>query len=215
MTGETNQHPMAWRYCGNQLKRWRELAGVSRESLASEAGYGYDAIKAMERGVRRPQLSVLRVADELCGARGLLIAAVDYLKPEKFPTYSYDFMQAENDAIAHSSFENEFIPGLLQTEETARALLSSHCPPLDDETIVERVAARLDRQMLLARQTRAFSFVIAETALRNSMVDRPAHLKQLRHLLKTGEQRNVTIQVMPTDCGYHPGRLRARRESTC
>jgi transcriptional regulator with XRE-family HTH domain len=205
--GGNGERPAAWQYCGNQIKLWRERAGLRREDLAKEANYGYDAIKAMERGVRKPQMAVLRIADEICGAGGMLLAAAPYLKPERFPSYSRDFMEAESQAVSHSSYEGEFIPGLLQTEETVRALLHGHCPPLDDETIEERVQARLDRQDLLSKQTRAFSFVISETALRNRVVAVDAHRQQLKHLVETGVRRHVTVQVMPSGNGYHPGLL--------
>ncbi|MCQ4045533.1 helix-turn-helix domain-containing protein [Streptantibioticus rubrisoli] len=196
---------MAWRYCGNQVKLWRMRAGVSREVLGDKAGYEYETVKSMEQGRRRPSLRLLEVADELCGARGLLLAAQEYLKPEKYPWFSMDFMRYESEAIAHSSYEPLLIPGLLQNEETARALLESHWPPLDDETVEERVAARLERQSLLEKQTKAFTFVIGEAAVRYPVDSGEAHKRQLLHLLAAAKRRNVTIQVMPFDRGAHPG----------
>ncbi|MFE9332824.1 helix-turn-helix domain-containing protein [Streptomyces sp. NPDC006925] len=198
---------MAWRYAGDQMKRWREAAGISRQALADEAGYGYDAIKGMERGVRKAQAHVLRIADEMSGAQGKLAAAVEFLRPEPFPSYSHDFMHAESEAVAVSSYQAEFIPGLLQTEDVARSLLTEHCPPLDDETIEERVGGRLERQALLDKQTKAFSFVIAEAALRNPVVGNQARQRQLLHVLEGAKRRNVTIQVMLEAAGYHPGLL--------
>lgn len=159
--------PLQVSTAGDQMKLWRETVGLTRQNLADEAGYGYDAIKGMERGVRKPQAHVLRLADELCGARGKLAAAEGFLKPEPFPSYSHDYMQAENDAVTFSSYQAEFIPGLLQTDEIVRAMLHAHCPPLDDETIEERARARIKRRGLLNKQAKAFSFVISETALRD------------------------------------------------
>ncbi|RAJ71806.1 helix-turn-helix protein [Streptomyces sp. Amel2xB2] len=202
----TGSPPPAWEYCGNQIKLWRERAGVSREDLARRASYSYEAVRSMERGVRKPQLAVLQVADVVCGANGILLAAAPYLKPERFPSYSQDYMEAESSAVAISWYENEYIPGLLQTEETVRALLTSYAPPLDDETIEERARARLQRHVLLEKQTTAFSFVLSETALRDRVVDEAAHAEQLRHLLKIAERRNVTVQVMAIGSGAHPGR---------
>ncbi|WP_431047697.1 helix-turn-helix domain-containing protein [Streptomyces sp. P1-3] len=195
---------MAWRYCGNQIKLWRTHAGVSREDLGKQAGYGCETIKSMEQGRRRPTLRVLEVADEVCGAHGKLLAAQDYLKPEKFQSYAQDFMRYEAEAIVLNWFEPQLIPGLLQTEETTRALFGAHLPPLDDETMEERVAARLERQAVLDKQTRAFSFVIGEAAVRYPVADVEAHERQLRHLLEMGKRRNVTVQVLPLG-GAHPG----------
>ncbi|MEV5989624.1 helix-turn-helix transcriptional regulator [Streptomyces sp. NPDC052051] len=205
MATEVNsQPPIAWRYCGSQIKMWRAEAGISRDALAKEAGYDYEYVKSMENGRRRPTLRLLQIADQVCGAGGKLVAAQEYLKPEPFPTFSQDFIRYEAEAVSLSSYEPLLVPGLLQTEETARSLLQAHWPPLDDETIEERVAARLKRQELLARQTRSFSFVIGESALRNSVGGADAHALQLRHLLSVSQQRNVTVQVLPI-AGAHPG----------
>ncbi|MFF4404750.1 Scr1 family TA system antitoxin-like transcriptional regulator [Streptomyces sp. NPDC001404] len=196
--------PMAWRYCGNQIKLWRTRAGVSREELAKEAGYEYETIKSMEQGRRRPTLHLLQFADQLCGAGELLVAAKDYLRPERFVSYAQDFMLLEADAIALSSYQPQLIPGLLQTEETMRLLFNGHWPPLDDEIIEERVAARLARQAMLDKATKVFNFIVGEAALRTTLGDREAHKRQLLHLLSAGKRRNVTIQVLRTG-GVHPG----------
>lgn len=204
-TLEDSQPPVQWRYCGNQTKRWRTRAGVSREELANEAGYGLDYVKKMEQGSRRPTPRLLQVADDMCDAQGMLVAAVAYLQPEKFASYSQEFMSYEAEAVSLISYDPRYIPGLLQTEEYVRAVLASRQPLLDEETLEKRVAARLERQKLLAIQSRSFGYVIEEAALRCRFGDEEAYKRQLRHLLKVAEQRNVTLQVMPSDCGLHPG----------
>ncbi|MFI7408639.1 helix-turn-helix domain-containing protein [Streptomyces sp. NPDC049627] len=79
-----SQRPVAWRYSGDQMKRRRTKADVSREQLASAANYSPDTIESMERGVRRPTPRVLDVADELCGAQGMLSAAKEFLDRERY-----------------------------------------------------------------------------------------------------------------------------------
>ncbi|MFE2261828.1 helix-turn-helix domain-containing protein [Streptomyces griseosporeus] len=184
-----------WRFSGNQLKRWRTKANVSREQLAAAANYSPDTIKAMEQGVRMPTPRVLDVADELCRAEGLLSAAKEYLSREKFPPRAQEFMEREKEAIALWSYETMLVPGLLQTEGYARALIESRYPPLDEETVEKRVAARIERQALLTarRPPVALSFVLHEAALRGPFVD----AGQLRHLLDVSELRNVDVQVLP------------------
>ncbi|MET8678806.1 DUF5753 domain-containing protein [Streptomyces sp. NPDC004647] len=94
----------------------------------------------------------------------------------------------------------------MQTEEYARALLKAHHPPLDDEIIEERVAARLERQELLVRKpTAQFGFVIEEITLRRPVGGTEVMKRQLRQLLERGELRNVAIQVLPTSRGAHAG----------
>ncbi|MFD8995386.1 helix-turn-helix domain-containing protein [Streptomyces abikoensis] len=193
----TRPRPMAWQYCGEQIKLWRNLAGVSRETLAKEAGYGCETIASVEQGRRRPAVHLLRIADQLCGAKGLLRAAEKYLEPEELPERSHDYMQYETEAIAISSYQPLRIPGLLQTEEYAHAQISRCWPPLDDETVETRVANRMKRQALLDKQTRVFNYVIGEPALRFPIGSREQHQQQLQHLLTVGARRNVTIQALP------------------
>ncbi|MFD9795182.1 helix-turn-helix domain-containing protein [Streptomyces sp. NPDC059070] len=196
---EVNSHPpMAWCYCGDQVKLWRESAGVSREDLCKKANYQYEYVKSMENGRRKPTLRLLQAADELCGAKGKLLAAHQYLKPEPYPARSQEYMQVEAEAIAVHWYEPLLIPGLLQTEEYARALISESCPPLDDETVEERVNARLRRQEALrARPSVLFGFTLHEAALRTMAGGRECMRRQLQHMLEAAELRNVSVQVVP------------------
>ncbi|MWA12517.1 helix-turn-helix domain-containing protein [Streptomyces sp. BA2] len=176
------------------MKRWRTKASVTREELGVASNYSPDTIKAMEQGVRMPTARVLDAADELCRAEGLLSAAKDYVRAEKFPPRAQDFMVYEREAISLWSYEVNLIPGLLQTETYARALIGNHCPPLDEETVEQRVAARMERQDLLARTPLvALSFALHEAALRVPQVDK----EQLLRLLEAGRPNNISIQVLP------------------
>ncbi|MEV6551640.1 helix-turn-helix transcriptional regulator [Streptomyces sp. NPDC051597] len=204
MTEPTSLPPIAWRYCGDQVKRWREGAGVSRNDLCKAADYQYEYVKSMENGRRKPTLRLLTVADQMCGAQGKLLAANQYLKPEPFPARSQEYMQVEAEAIAVHWYEPLLIPGLLQTEEYARTLISESYPPLDDETVEERVNARLRRQEALrARTSTVFNFVVYEAALRTLVGGRDVMKRQLEHVLAVGELRNVSVQVLPM--GRCPG----------
>ncbi|MFI0262986.1 helix-turn-helix domain-containing protein [Streptomyces sp. NPDC017056] len=199
MTNENSQPPMAWRYCGNQIKLWRAHAQVSREGLAEEAGYAAEYVKSMEQGRRKPTIHLLKVADQMCGAHGMLTAAEEYLQPEKFASYSADYMRYELDAVALHFYQASLVPGLLQTEAYARHLIQGCWPPLDEETIERRVAARMERQALLDKATRSFSFVISERVLHCAYEGNEAHKAQLVRLLEVGAQRNVAVQVL-LDC---------------
>ncbi|MEV0320829.1 helix-turn-helix transcriptional regulator [Streptomyces sp. NPDC050658] len=186
--------PGTWRYSGNQLKRWRTKACVTREELGAAANYAPDTIKAMEQGVRMPTARVLDAADELCHAGGLLSAAKDYVRREPFPARAQDFMAYEREAITLWWYEPLLIPGPLQTEAFARKLIGNHVPPLDEETIEERVEARLERQEIHTRKPLvSCSYVVFEAALRSPYVD----AEQLQQLVQVGKRNNVLIQVLP------------------
>ncbi|MFH8490223.1 helix-turn-helix domain-containing protein [Streptomyces longisporoflavus] len=196
------QYNPTWRYGGNQLKRWRTRASVTREELGAASNYSPDTIKAMEQGVRMPTARVLDAADELCHAEGLLSAAKDYVKAEKFPARAQDFMQYEQQAVSLWWYEVVLIPGLLQTEAYVRRLISTFVPPMDEETVEQRVAGRLERGGLLTRKPlAACSFALYEAALRGPHVDK----EQLVHLLEVGRRNNVAIQVLPYERAVSSG----------
>ncbi|MGW1196289.1 helix-turn-helix domain-containing protein [Streptomyces sp. NPDC002536] len=202
---ETSQPPMVWRLCGNQIKLWRTGANITRKELGKEAGYEYETVSSMEMGRRRPTQRLLEVADRLCGANGKLVAAQPYLEAERVLVRTDEYMDIEAEAIALHWYEVLLVPGLLQTEEYARVLMASYCPPVDDSIVEKRVVARLERQELLKKTSTLFSFVIHEAALRG-LVGGPDVMKgQLNHLLDAGELRNVSIQVLPIGQGASPG----------
>ncbi|MGW5633783.1 helix-turn-helix domain-containing protein [Streptomyces sp. NPDC003832] len=196
MTARNNsQRPAAWRYSGDQLRRWRMKADVSREQLASACNYSPETIASMERGVRRPTPHVLDVADEMCGAEGMLSAGKQFLGRERFPARAQNFMEQEKKATSLWWYEVSLIPGLLQTKTYARALIDNRIPPLDEDVVEERIAARIERQAILTQQkpTVGLSFVLYEAVLRAPQVD----AEQLRRLLEVSRTRNAVVQVLP------------------
>ncbi|MCX4818773.1 DUF5753 domain-containing protein [Streptomyces sp. NBC_01142] len=203
---QLKQTPSAWRHCGHQVQMWRQEAGGTCLALGEAAGYAEGTVRAMEVGRRRPTLRLLTVADDLYGARGKLKALESFLVPDPFPARTVEFMDREANAIAVQWYEPLLIPGLLQTESYARALLNAHYPPLDEETVERRVAARVERGLILSRRPTAyFGFIIEEMALRRP-VGGPGVMKaQSKRLLEAGKLRNVDIQVVPTSRGAHPG----------
>ncbi|MGW1198749.1 helix-turn-helix domain-containing protein [Streptomyces sp. NPDC002536] len=204
MTDETSQPPLGWRYVGNQVKLWRTGAGFTREELAKEAGYGYATIESMELGRRRPTERVLQIADEMCGARGKLLAGLEYLQPDSILVQQRDYRRYEVEAVATSAYHPLTFPGLLQTEETMRTMFAARWPPVNDEGVDELVANRLGRQSLLQDQDRTFNYVVQEAVLRHRLGSAEAHRRQLRQLLEVGARRNVKVQVMATG-GWHSG----------
>ncbi|MFF3418965.1 DUF5753 domain-containing protein [Streptomyces sp. NPDC002698] len=78
---------------------------------------------------------------------------------------------------------------------------------MDDETIEQRVAARLARQSLLTRKNppAVFVFVVEEDALRRVVGNKTVMREQLENLLACSRRRNVELQIMPTTRGAHSG----------
>jgi transcriptional regulator with XRE-family HTH domain len=110
-------------------------------------------------------------------------------------------------ASAISQFETMFVPGILQIEEYASAILRNF---YDEKSSDERVAALVDlctkrRDLLTSENAPEFSFVVDESVIRR-LVGSPAMMnRQLRHLVNVTELPNVTIQIVPFTAGLHPG----------
>ncbi|MFF5568217.1 helix-turn-helix domain-containing protein [Streptomyces sp. NPDC012623] len=192
------QTPVAWRYAGDQIKRWRIRAGLSREELAAVANYSPDTLKSMEQGVRMPTPRLLEAADDACRAEGLLLAGKQYLRKERFPLRAQEFLDAEAEAVSLWWYEVALVPGLLQTKEYAQALFNDYCPSVSDDVVEERLRGRLERQAILTRTPPvSFSFVLYEAVLRSPVGGSDVQRDQLVHLVELAQLRNVSLQVLP------------------
>ncbi|MCX4731472.1 helix-turn-helix transcriptional regulator [Streptomyces sp. NBC_01363] len=196
---------------GKQIKVLRERAGLSQKDLGLAAHCGEDLISAMERGVRTPQPEFLIRVDPLLGGCGVLCAAVDEVREAlarartRHPDWFRNYARVEAEALALHDYSNQAVPGLLQTEEYARSIFTQRQPFLDEETIEKRVADRLDRQRIFERwPAPTMTYVLEEVVLQRPIGGRAAHGRQLRQLLRIGQMRTVTLQVMPTNREEHP-----------
>ncbi|MCX5101358.1 helix-turn-helix transcriptional regulator [Streptomyces sp. NBC_00439] len=200
-----------FRALGRQIKVLRERAGLSQKDLGLATHCGEDLISAMERGVRTPQPEFLDRADGVLDAGGVLRAATDEVREAlsrvrtRHPGWFRGFARVEADSVALHEYSNQAIPGLLQTEDYARAVFTKRRPVLDEQTVEKRVADRLARQQIFERwPAPTFSFVLEEALLQRPLGGRAVHLGQLRRLSEVGRMRTVELQVMPIDRDEHP-----------
>ncbi|MFC9324547.1 helix-turn-helix domain-containing protein [Kitasatospora sp. NPDC057015] len=200
------------RAIGKQVKLLRERAGLTQKELGDRLGYGEDQISSLERGRRTPQPEFLDAADELLGAGGLLKAAKEDVARAKakarvkHPEWFRDYARLELEAVELNFYSTLTVPGLLQTEEYARTTFTVRQPLFDEETIEQRVAARLARQQILTRWPAPMvCAVIEESVLRRLIGGPDVHQGQLKHLLYLGGLRSTTIQVLPLACEDHAG----------
>jgi transcriptional regulator with XRE-family HTH domain len=191
---------------GRQLKRFREWAEHDRAAFGAMTGYSASTIASYEQGRRVPQPAFIDQADELLGARGVLKEMKEEVARAQYPAFFRDAAKLEAEAVELHVYDNQVVNGLLQTEEYARAVFTMRRPILSEETIEERVVARIARQGALARKPLpTFSFVIEESVLTRPAGGRDVMRGQLEQLLLCGQHRNVDIQVMPNKREEHAG----------
>ncbi|ATW52941.1 helix-turn-helix domain-containing protein [Streptomyces peucetius] len=191
---------------GRQLKRFREWAEHDRAAFGAMTGYSASTIASYEQGRRVPQPAFIDQADELLGARGVLKEMKEEVARAQFPAFFRGAAKLEREAVEFHVFASLAVPGLLQTEEYARATCELWRPLLDEDVIEERVAARLARQEIFTRRPApTLSFVVEEAVLYKRVGGDTVWRGQLEQVLLVGQMRNVEIQVMPMARGEHVG----------
>lgn len=183
---------------GRQLKRFRVRAGLERAEFGSRTGYSGSTIASFEQGRRIPPPKFIDRADEILDAGGVLQEMKEEVARAQYPAFFRDAARLEREAVELLVYATHAVPGLLQTEEYTRGLLGMRRPLLSEETVEQRVTARLTRQEIFARRPPPLlSFVIEESVLLRPLGGQTVLQGQLEQLLLLGQHRNVEIQVMP------------------
>jgi transcriptional regulator with XRE-family HTH domain len=209
------------RQLGNELRKLREVTGLTQEQAAEHLGKAANKISRVENGkvgisktdldalLRRYQASekdALWCRELAAGARRRRTRATAettlYLGPKWFRAFR-DFEQGASQIMQVGS---EIVPGNLQTENYTRAMFLGQGSHPDHQTIENTVRVRRDRHALLTRQDAAqFSFVLSESVLHREIGGPKVMAEQLRHLAELALRPNVDIQVIPFDSlSYEP-----------
>lgn len=201
---------------GAQLRRLRETAGVSRD----DAGYHIRAsgskisrlelgrVSFKERDVS-DLLDLYHVAgeqkDQLVQLTREANATPWWQKyREVVPDWFQVYVGLEEAATLIRVYEVQFVPGLLQTEEYARAVVMQGSPGLSPDEVDNRVNVRLGRQRLFGKENAPRLWAIVdEAALRRPMGGRDVLAGQVKRLMEAVSEPNITLQVMPFKYGGH------------
>ncbi|MFV2086340.1 helix-turn-helix domain-containing protein [Micromonospora sp. LOL_021] len=187
------------------LKAARVAAGVSQDGLAEKINWSASTIAAIETGRRKPTFKFAEEVDEVLATGGLLTELLDRAERQRTPAWFLPWRKQEAQANRLRNFELTVIPGLLQTEEYARAIISASGLRTPTE-VEELVRIRMERQELLTRDDPPECiFVIDESALARPIGDHAILDRQLQHLQDAAELPNVRIHILPTEVGAHVG----------
>ncbi|MGW4515406.1 helix-turn-helix domain-containing protein [Streptomyces sp. NPDC004393] len=189
---------------GRQLKRLRTWAGMGRAELGARTGYSESTIASFEQGRRIPSRQFIGQADEVLDAHGVLLEFVEETERAQYPPFFRDAAKLEKEAVEWHVYDTLVVNGLLQTGDYARAVFTMRRPLVDEETVDQRVTARLARQSIFSRKPApVISFVMEESILRRRLGGTTVMRGQLEQILLVGQQPNVEIQVMPNDREEH------------
>ncbi|RAO34186.1 hypothetical protein PSN13_03053 [Micromonospora saelicesensis] len=202
---------------GAQLRRLRESSGVTREGAGWEIRSSESKISRMELG--RVGFKERDVADllTLYGVTedherdALLKLARDANSPgwwhrygDVLPSWFQSYLGLEAAAALIRSYEVQFVPGLLQTREYARAVVLLGHGAAGPGEIDRRVALRMQRQQLLQRQNPPQLWaVVDEAALRRPIGGAEVMRGQLTALIEATKSPHIRLQVIPFAAGGH------------
>ncbi|MET9593565.1 helix-turn-helix transcriptional regulator [Streptomyces sp. NPDC006516] len=214
----TNVNPtVRRRRLGQELRRLREIKGMTAEEVAERLLVSQSKISRLENG--RRSISQRDVRD-LCGVYevedhrvvdSLMQMAKDSRQQgwwHAFGDIPYSvYIGLETDAESLRVYEPQVVPGLLQTRSYAEALINGalpETPPSDIEKRVNVRARRQDRVNAPEHPLRLWA-VIDESALRRLVGGKQVMIQQLEHLIEQSQLPHVTVQVLPFEMGAHPG----------
>ncbi|WP_236257794.1 helix-turn-helix domain-containing protein [Streptomyces hygroscopicus] len=190
---------------GSRVRRLRTAAGLTQAELGERTHVVSTRITQIERASgAKPTFELARTLDSALGADSLLVDMWPYVYREAFPDWSRAFMAYSERAVSIREYAAHLVPGLLQTEDYARAILRVGLSLTSEEQLEDRVAARLRRQERLTAPDRPELWVVLDEAvLRRPIGGRAVMREQLARLLEAASEAHITVQVLPFDQGEH------------
>lgn len=218
MPGKRQTPTVRLRRLAAELRSLRASSGLTRDEVVERTGINVATMYRIEHARVRPQTRTLRTLLDLYGVekdqqtelvallrdareRGWLHAYQSEL-PEQYMT----FIGFEGEARSSWNYESLHVPGLLQTEDYARAVIRGGFPTASRDEIERRAEVRMGRQEVLQNENPLELWgIVDEAALRRQVGGKTVMRAQFRHLLEASELPNVTFQVIPFDVGAHAG----------
>ncbi|MCZ0988684.1 helix-turn-helix domain-containing protein [Streptomyces diastatochromogenes] len=205
------------RRLGQELRRLRELKGMTAEEVAERLLVSQSKISRLENG--RRSISQRDVRD-LCGVYevedqrivdSLMEMARDSRQQGWWHTFGdipYSvYIGLETDAESLRVYEPQLVTGLLQTRAYAEALVQGALPETSTAEIEKRVQVRMRRQERITAEGTPLRLwvVLDEAALKRVVGSKLVMREQLEHLIEMSQLPHVTVQVLPFEVGAHPG----------
>ncbi|MFD5160248.1 helix-turn-helix domain-containing protein [Streptomyces hawaiiensis] len=189
-------------YYGFELRRHREAAGLTQKQLGDILNYTGSLVGQIETARKLPTPEFSERADAALGTDGMFSRLVELVLRSRLPAWFQQVAELQARAVGICSFEALMIPGLLQTEAYARAVLSV----LDTSNLDDRTAVRLARQRILEKEEPpVFWVILSEVALYQEIGGPRTMRGQLAHLLSFGGSPRANIQILPFSAGEHAG----------
>lgn len=183
----------------------REHAGLTREAFAKLVRFSKHTVESVELGRRMPDEEFVERAEGALGNTGALRRAYEHVTRQPgLAAWFREWARLERLAVGLDTYECRLVPGLLQSEAYARVAFGNALPPLTDGELEAKVAARVQRQVLLRdRPHTSYHFIVEEHVFRRGLGGPEVTRGLLSHVLALTEPRNVVFQIMPLETLGH------------
>lgn len=193
-------------YWGGELRYHREQAALTQEQFARMIYVSSSLIAMVETGKRTPKPSFIKDCDQALNTGGALARLWKRLIESSYLEWFRPVVEIEADADSMIAYEAQAVPGLLQTEDYARALLRTGPARDSEQKIEQHVAARMNRQQILTRDAPPLFWVILdENVLRRPVGGAEIMRDQFAWLVEMAMSPDVILQVLPYAAGAHAG----------
>ncbi|WP_040817937.1 DUF5753 domain-containing protein [Nocardia jiangxiensis] len=152
------------------------------------------------RATAKTRADLKSLAIEAESARDWWYSFNDVVSPDKLDVY----INLESAATALTMYQSARIPGLLQTEEYARALLRTS-PDLTPEEVERHIKVRMRRQAILVESDMTLNAILDESVIRRSLADLSLSQRHMERLVELSAMPNITIRLVPFDAGVYRG----------
>jgi len=210
------------RQLSSRLKELRDTSGLTLTEVAKTVEVNQGSLSRIETGERgttpvlvKALLDAYEVTDPAVREDILDLVRADMAQRNTWwrkysavinTTQYGGYLALESSAITLRSYEPLLMPGLLQTADYARQVITAMRVDLDAKQISALVDVRMQRQSLLQGEDAPKLWAVIDEAAIRRMSGSPAVLKgQLEHLLAVEPRTNITLQLLPFDAGFHPG----------
>lgn len=189
-----------------QLKAWRKKRGWSQGDLANQIVYSDSLVSGIETMMRTPTLDFAKRCDEVFDAPETFVSLHGLVSREAWPAYFTPVIDFEKQAVRIHEWEARVVPGLLQTQDYARSVLSAGDPQITEVELDRKMNSRLDRQRILERDKPPMYWtVVSEGALRQVIGSRTIMGAQLDKIIEADRSASIVIQILPFATHDHPG----------
>ncbi|MEU2869802.1 helix-turn-helix transcriptional regulator [Streptomyces olivoreticuli] len=207
------------RRLGADLRQLRRKATLTADQVAEELGFSQSKISRIESGEVRVSRTDLKAMLALYGVtdEAQVAAFVEAAKEARtqgwwiayedaLPREYRDFIGLEGQANSIRTFEGMIIPGLVQTPDYVRHIITAGPAVLPPGHVDSLIKVRMERQTILEREhPPKLWIIVTEGAIRQEVGGCKVMIAQLQHLGQLTERSNITLQVLPFSAGAHAG----------